>query len=237
MNQYIIMGDGNSSPNVIEDSLADLPKPRTFHLCVEKTKKEGISRVYDWLLDNKETFVAYNAGDAPKILLDSSSRVVNGEYPYIDMEEVALSGKIPVLYLYDDDEDKGEGNVTNHIMSMIDRGIRVLDLTQGLTPFLIVEEDADKVVNDTVDTLPPLTRKDYEAMPLATLKQHANAQGLGDKNLPSKSTIISALLGESEEEQVAEKVAASVIIILDKLDPQVFKVTEQQAKKLLSELK
>ena len=234
MNQYIIMGEGNSSPNVIEDSLADLPKPRTFHVSVEKTKKEGISRVYDWLLDNKETFVAYSSGDAPKILLDSASRVVNDEYTHIIMEEVAVSGKIPVLYLYDEDEDKGEGNVTNHIMSMIDRGIQVLDLTQGLAPFLIYEDKKEKVVNETVDALPPITRKEYEEMPNTALAQHAKAQGL-DTSVP-RDKLLDALLGESDSNEHSKNITAVVVVVYGDNTTKIVKSTKEHVDNLLKDL-
>lgn len=232
MNHFVVLGEGNSSANVIEDGLADLPKDSTFHVYTYKTGDEGPCRVYDWLLDNGVKYFAYHNNTAPKVLVESSAKAIETPTPVEDMVEFAKNVKATVLYLWNDkDEKRSEEAVT----TLVDMGIRVLDLTQGLTPFMLVEEEKEK--NDTVDTLAPLTRKDYEAMPLATLKQHAVAQGINEKHFSTKESIINALLGESNEEQVAKDGAVTVVFVFEDTTTKAVKVTKQHAQKLLNDLK
>lgn len=232
MNHFVVLGEGNSSANVIEDGLADLSKDSTFHVYTYKTSEEGPCRVYDWLLDNKAKYIAYHNNTAPKILIDSAAKAIEEPSPVETMVEFAKSAKATILYLWNEqDEKRSEEAVT----TLVDMGLRVLDLTQGLTPFMLVEEDKEK--NDTVDTLAPLTRNDYEEMPLATLKQHAVAQGVDEKHFSSKEKIISALLGESQEEKVAKDGAVTVVFVFENKTAQVVKVAEKHAQELLSELR
>jgi len=225
MNQFIILGVGNTSENIIEDCLFDLPKDSTFHIYTYRTSLEGVCRVYDWLLDNKASYIAYHNNTAPAMLTNEATKAV--ESTIDEMIDVAKNLKATVLYLWNDkDEVESEKEVTR----LIDSGLRVLDLTQGLTPFLIV--DNKKEVNDTVDSLKPVTREEYEEMPLAALKQQAAAHGVPDNKLKSKEQMIEAL--------VSDESTATVIIIAGKLAPlefpKIFKVTEQKAQKLINDL-
>lgn len=115
------------------------------------------------------------------------------------------------------------------VTKLIDSGLRVLDLTQGLTPFLVV--DNTKEVNDTVDSLKPVTREEYEEMPLASLKQQAAAHGVPDNKLQSKKEMIEALVEEK---------TATVVVVAGHLAPlefpKIFKVTEQEAQKIINNL-
>jgi len=218
MNQYVIVGAGTSSTSVIEDSLSDLPTPRTFHIVAEKTSAEGICRVYDWLIDNGEKYIAYHNGNAPTILCDNAIKAVSDGDPHLTMLSVAKAGKMEVLYLWNDADNNDS---TNHVTSLIDSGLTVIDLTQGLTPFRLVEE----VKNDTVDSLPPVTRKEYEDMPIATLRQQAKAQGAADKHFVSKETIIDFLTGASETKQVWEDDAVVVTVVYKDQTTKTFKST------------
>lgn len=218
MNQYVVIGAGNSSTSVIEDSLSDLPSPRTFHIVAEKTNNEGICRVYDWLLDNSEKYVAYHDGNAPTVLCDSAVKSVQDSDPYSTVLSVAKAGNMEVLYLWNDADNDAS---TNAVTSLIDSGLRVIDLTQGLTPFRLVEE----VKNDTVDSLPPVTRQEYEKMPIAELRQQAKAQGASDEDFVSKETIIEFLTEPSKEEEISEDDAVVVVVVFKDQTTKTFKST------------
>lgn len=224
MNQFVILGVGNTSENIIEDCLFDLPKDSMYHIYTYRTNLEGVCRVYDWLLDNKASYIAYHNNTAPAMLTNEATKAV--ESTIDEMIDVARNIKATVLYLWNEkDEVESEKDVTK----LIDSGLRVLDLTQGLTPFLIV--DNKKEVNDTVDSLKPVTREEYEEMPLASLKQQAAAHGVPDNKLKSKEEMIEALI---------EEMTATVIVITGKLAPleypKVFKVTEQVAQQIINDL-
>lgn len=224
MNQFVILGVGNTSENIIEDCLFDLPKDSMYHIYTYRTNLEGVCRVYDWLLDNKASYIAYHNNTAPAMLTNEATKAV--ESTIDEMIDVARNIKATVLYLWNEkDEVESEKDVTK----LIDSGLRVLDLTQGLTPFLIV--DNKKEVNDTVDSLKPVTREEYEEMPLASLKQQAAAHGVPDNKLKSKEEMIEALI---------EEMTATVIVITGKLAPleypKVFKVTEQIAQQIINDL-
>lgn len=235
MNHFVVLGQGNSSTNVIEDSLFDLAKDSTFHVYTYKTNEEGVCRVYDWLIDNKATYIAYHDNNVPNILLSSAAKVVESTEPIQDMVEVAKSLKATVLYLWDEENsERSEEAVT----TLIDMGIHVLDLTQGLTPFSIVEET--KEVNDTVDSLPAITRSEYEEMTRATLDTHAKAQGINPKSYKTKEELVDALVGEvsvSETKEASNESTATVIVVFQDQTTKVVKTTEQHATELLSKLK
>ena len=220
------MGVGNSSPNVIEDSLSDVPSPRTFHILAKKTNDDGICRVYDWLLDNGEKYVAYHDGNAPTVLCDHATKSVSDSDPVATMLSVAKAGKMNILYLWNDSD---QGASTNEVTSLIESGYTVIDLTQGLTPFRMV----DDVQNDTVDSLPPVTRKEYEEMPVATLRQQAKAQGAKDNHLESKETIIDFLTDASKEEKVSEDDAVVVVVVFKDQTTKTFKSTVQDINLIL----
>ena len=218
MNQYVVMGAGNSSPSVIEDSLSDLPSPRTLHIVAEKTNLEGICRVYDWLLDNDENYIAYHNGNAPTVLCDNALKTVSDSDPVSTMLSVAKAGKMSILYLWDDNDSIRS---TQEVTSLIDAGHTVIDLTQGLTPFRLV----DDVKNDVVDSLPPVTREEYEEMPVASLRQQAKAQGASDEDFKSKEAIIDFLSGESKEEKISEDDTVVVVVVFKDQTTQTFKST------------
>jgi hypothetical protein len=218
MNQYVIVGAGNSSLSVIEDSLSDLPTPRTFHVLARKTKDTGVCRVYDWLLDNKERYLAYHDGNAPAILCKNAVSTICDSNAGLAMMNAAKLEKMTVLYLWD--ENNGD-NSTAEVTSLIDDGFTVIDLTQGLTPFRLV----DTVENNTVDSLSPVTRKEYEEMSDTELRQQAKAQGATDKDFASKETIIDFLTESSKEKKVSEDDAVVVVVVFKDQTTKTFKST------------
>lgn len=233
MEHFIILGEGDSSPNIIEDSLADLSKGSTFHIYTYKTSDSGPCRVYDWLLDNKARYFAYHDGTAPKMLIESALQTVESDSPWTPVEEMvefAKNNKATVLYLWD---SKNEERSEDAVMTLIDMGIRVLDLTQGLTPFMIADDNKD--VNDSVDSLTPPSRSEYEKMAISELRQHAVAQGVSNARELKQEQIISELVSEPKKEQATE--SATVVVIFSDGSAKTFKVTEEHAQNLLTELK
>jgi len=228
MNHFVILGKGNTSENIIEDCLFDLPKDSTFYTYAYRTNLEGVCRVYDWLLDNKAQYVAYHNNESPPILTNSATKVVEASVE--EMIDVARNLKATVLYLWD---DKNEAESEKQVTSLIDSGIRVLDLTQGLTPFLIV--DNKKEVNTTVDSLKPITREEYEEMPLASLKQQAAAHGVEKSKSTSKENIINELTSPAPKEKYGTKPTATVVIVSGVLT-RTFRVTEEEAQQLINDL-
>lgn len=231
MNHYVVLGNGTSSANVIENSLSDLPTPRTFHVHIWKNSLDGVCRVYDWLLDNEETFVAYHTGDAPAVLLKHAFDHVVSDTPEVDMADFAEKNKATVLYLWN---TESEPFCEHAVMSLLDNcQVPVLDLTQGLTPFLI--EDSEAKVVPAEDKLPLITRKEYESMPRATLAQQAKAQGLETTKV-TKPKLIDALLGEESEPEENTNEAtdfATVIVVFNDGKVEVRKCSSEHALEFL----
>jgi len=207
MNHYVVLGNGTSSTNVIESSLSDLPTPRSFHVQLQKTSLDGVCRVYDWLLDNDASFVGYHDGTAPGMLARKASAEVVSKNPEHDLINWASENNATVLYLWDEDDAQ---YCEKEVMNLMDlANVRVLDLTQGLTPFLI--SDVEPRVVPANDSLPLITRKEYEAMPRATIEQQAKAQGIEIGKL-TKPQLINALLGEvSDTKQDSDEGTATVV--------------------------
>lgn len=228
MNKFVILGVGNTSENIIEDCLSDLPKDSTFSIYTYRTNLEGVCRVYDWLLDNKASYIAYHNNTAPPLLLNSAVKVIEASVD--EMIDVTQMNMGTVLYLWD---DKNEAESEKEVTKLIDKRLRVLDLTQGLTPFLIV--DTKKTVNNTVDSLKPITREEYEEMPLASLKQQAAAHGVEKNKLTSKENIINELTNHESSLEFLSKPTATVVIVSEELT-RTFKVTEKEAQQLINDL-
>lgn len=219
MTQFLILGNGNSSENIIEDCLFDLPKDSVFHIYAYRTSEEGVCRVYDWLLDNKASYVAYHNKMAPQLLINSSIKTVESSVE--EMIDVARGLKATILYLWN---EKNESQCEKEVTKLIDAGIKVLDLTQGLTPFLIVDV---KKVDSGTDLLKPITREEYEDMSLSSLKQQATAQGVSEKNMTSKEKII---------DELTKEVETSTIVVVTKASSKMFMVTEKKAQELIKSL-
>ena len=204
MNKYVIIGNGDTSPNIIEDCLADLPAPRMFFLEIAQTSQTGLCRVYDWLLDNNEDYVGYYNENAPSVLVTSAFNSIKTPTPVSALKDLAETEGSTILYLWNEEIS---ADCTFEVTEMVDRGLTVLDLTQGLTPFLLVDEP--KKVEPAKDVLPPLTRSEYESMSVKTLQQQARAQGLDVSNL-LKADIINKFLGQ----EIATKTEETVTLII-----------------------
>lgn len=236
MNHYTILGIGNSAPNVIEDSLRDLPTPRTFHIITERTKSEGKSRVYDWLLDNNEAFVSYFVGDVPKILMSSAKHYYDCENENVMIDTIidnAIENKSTILYLWDESD---AAHCERTVISYIEKGLNVKDLTQGLVPFLIEGEtkqqpkvDVPKESPVEKDELTAFTRADYETMPKWTIDAHAKAQGINTMRMSKEEAINALLYGE----QVDESAHATVIIVCSDGSVRYTRLEESKALALL----
>jgi len=234
MNNYVIIGTGDTSPNIIEDSLGDVLMPRHFHVSLNQTEHEGVCRVYDFLIDKEEKYTGYSNGEAPKLLANKAENVVTSQDVTIDLVDVARKLKATVLYLWDDKNPNAEREVT----AMIDQGLTVLDLTEGLAPFRLID---DTVPVPAEDVLPPLSAKDYEKMPRTTLDQQAKAQGLTPSNFSTKEKLIEALLGEPVEsieyvEPVYAQDGATVVIVFQDQTTCVTRMSNQDAINLANKI-
>jgi hypothetical protein len=213
----VILGDGTSSPNVIEESLRDLPSPKAFSIIAKKTTSDGPSRVYDWLLDNEQEFYSYFHGDVPKILVSKAKHYYDCSSEDVLMDfilERAGDNKATILYLWN---ERDVATSEREVIALIEQGFEVKDITQGLVPFLIEgdEPQQPKVEVDKKDELVPFNRADYESMPKWTLDAHAKAQGINTMRM-SKEEAINALLYEEKEVDMAPSLVtnATVIVVL-----------------------
>jgi hypothetical protein len=227
MNNYVIIGTGDTSPNIIEDSLGDVLMPRHFHVSLNQTEHEGVCRVYDFLIDKEEKYTGYSNAKAPKLLASKAENVVTSQDVTIDLVDVARKLKATVLYLWDDKNPNAEREVT----AMIDQGLTVLDLTEGLAPFRLID---DTVPVPAEDVLPPLSAKDYEKMPRTTLDQQAKAQGLTPSNFSTKEKLIEALLGEPTTPVSAD--GATVVIVFQDQTTCVARMSNQDAINLANKI-
>lgn len=216
MKHYVILGNGTSSPNVIEESLRDLPSPKAFSIVATKTTDDGPSRVYDWMLDNGQEFYSYFHGDVPKILITKAKHYYDCSDNKVMMDiilEHAADNKATILYLWNEKQSDAS---EKEVMFLIEQGFEVKDLTQGLVPFLIEgdEPQQPKVEVTKEDELTPFNRADYESMPKWTIDAHAKAQGINTMRMSKEEAINALLYGEEVDATPTPLTHATVIVVL-----------------------
>lgn len=140
-NTYIIGGMGNAAANVIESSLGDVRKDSRFVYLWTGKPTAGQSRVLDWLIDYGASFIVYSETPRlPQAVADSAVSVEVVE----NMVEQAIADfeGATMLVLFDTTEDGEPTAMTERlIFKAHDVGMKVLELTNGLIPIAVEEDD------------------------------------------------------------------------------------------------
>lgn len=201
---YGIVGSGKHPQDIIWDGLKDLylqSADNTMYLWCRVGASESERRVYDWVLDNDITFNAVvDNTSVPKILLEAADYIhhadkVGSAADYIIKEVAANNGTL--LLLWDSDDEAGMHKL---VVTAVDMGVPVLELSNGLTPIIVDAEPVtekpaavetyEKPVEVTVE---PLTTAELNDMSIGLLKKAAFAQGIADAGGMSKDQLVNVL--------------------------------------------
>lgn len=207
MKHYAVIGRGGGNKRVILASLSDLPQDSHFHVMwLGEDTSEGQEIVYDWLIDNEKTFTIYGK-DVPKGLTRFAEDVSTAPM----YKAVTDLGGTTALILWEEGMD-------DDIITASTMFPKMLELTNGLTPIEVDDDETPPPVVAAVEPEPVpsleemefFSRAELEAMPAAAVKRQAKEKGL-DITGKVKSQIIDMLLGaEGEEPAVVDATPAVV---------------------------
>jgi len=235
-----VIGKGNASLNIIEDSLSELVNDSIFVLPWYGGKPdESLDRVYTAIIDFGHEYIMVG-NRIPRSVLkdakdwedteDANSAVLN----YVQR----LAGEKSLLVLWDDSPETEDTLLKAHAS-----GIRLLDLTNALAPIDVVdvreveeipevpvvktdrEEALEKVLNGikekqiAEESKPEaFTEEELRMQPIASLRRQAKLLGIEIEKTTTKEQLIGILLnglddiGLVEPEIVNEATATSVTL-------------------------
>lgn len=179
---YLVIGTGDSSANVIETGLSDIPENAHIVIAFEGKPTDGQARVIDWVIDhNREFTIVHNGVKLHPAIAKAASEVITQP----DVYETALNlyPNYTTLLLWEQDET---GVPTMLIEDLVFRAVKysfqVLDLTNGLVP-ITVEEPAPSVA-------PKASRKPQDASNTPTPRETAPQPKSALKTAPNESYVL-----------------------------------------------
>ncbi len=206
MTHYGIVGGGKHAASIIEDGIKDIftqDLDHTLYLNCRKGASESEKIAYSYVLDNEIPFIAVTSdSSAPKVLVETADYIVDGgssAEQAIIKELAANNGTLLVMW---DDERSEE--MMYLVVTAIDLGVTVLELSNGLVPILLEDPvEQEPTITETPAPkaeveLEPLTRDELSDMSIGLLKKAAFAQGIADAGGMSKEALMNALM-ESDE--------------------------------------
>jgi hypothetical protein len=249
MTHYGIVGGGNHPQNIIEDGLKDIyhdNADHTLYLNCRKGATDSEKRVYTYILDNNIPFLAVSQnGSAPKVLVETADYIVDGgaSAEHAIIKELAANGGT-LLILWD---EENEERMNQMVIQATDLGVNVLELSNGLTPFVLDEAEPAEPITETPTPkaeveLEPLTRDDLDDMSIGLLKKAAFAQGIADAGGMSKSELVNVLVEDespvvSADVHNASDIGNGFFVWLEKGEVQCHPLPPTLVKYVIEELK
>jgi hypothetical protein len=197
MKTYGVLGTGATSKNVIEDALNELGEDNEFLLYGAHKMSASESRVHSWVTDHEVSYtVLHDNKTSPALMEDASAFVSVKEITNRYLLKELKKRKGTLLMLWDEENNDEMEQI---VFDASDLGIKVLDLTNGLTPIGVegdesLEEPVTEVAVDEVE-IEPFSKEELEKMPISVLKKNAKNQGM-DVEFSSKEHIIQLLIGK-----------------------------------------
>lgn len=230
---YGVVGTGSGPKKVIEASLNDIGSTSTFLVPWYGKVTAGLEVVYDWLLDNEVTFTivaAEGSKAVPKALASKATEVhqVDDVVDYIlwDLKGRDVQGLTLVMW----DTENEEESIRVSSMS-IDLKLSTLELTNGLVPIIIDNNDTVEPVRD--DELPDLGETEYsketlEVMPSALVKRMAKDKGTVVKTKEEGIAFLTKQTSEPTHE------IGSIVVLMKNGDEIGFTLTQELFKEVMT---
>lgn len=157
-----IIGSGNAKKNVIEDGLSEFTDTHHFVLPWYGKPTTGLDRMYTVVIDGEHPY-SICGNRVPRSLLKTAQDWDDSEPNMAVINMTRHAGGNIVLVLWDESEE-----LKTAIKSAHSRGMRMLDLTNGLAPIIIQEETSDGS---------QFTEEELESMPTSALARQAKLLG------------------------------------------------------------
>ena len=176
---YGILGNGKAPAKVINAALDDIGTGVDYHLPWYGKPSSALEMVYDWMLDNEASFFIVGK-NVPKVLSSAAKDVMDSSDPdRFILDTLRFSdNKGTVLFIWDDEDTDTSHRLAN---ASIEHGLTTLELTNGLVPIVLSDED-QVVEEDPTDDEPQSTPEEFdretvESMPAAVVKRMAKDKG------------------------------------------------------------
>lgn len=180
MGNYVIAGKGNVSQDVLDAGIKDLGDDHTFFVpwigSENTVPSDGLRQVYDYLVDHAIPFtlIAKDRASVHPAVAGAASDIQESvnESPELNFSNVPTDSTALILW-----SDEDQEHSSNLVCAYHDRGHKLLDLTNGLTPIEIVDEETTPPPTKSTDSptqeddIPPLTDEDIASMPDGVRKQ------------------------------------------------------------------
>lgn len=206
--QHSVIGSGSAPAKVLAEGLSDvLEDGDSVGLIWTGKPTAGQEAVFDYVLDNEVPFTLYyeDGQNPPKVFRESDHGVVQKSRDPMGKALDDTNGS--VLFLWDDDENPDLIEVVWGVVH--EEGINILELTNGLAPITLEEEDEevteaksryddddDEEEEDEDDTR--FTKDELEVMAAAAVKRYGARIGA---EATTKKGIIEELFPDDDEEE------------------------------------
>lgn len=228
LNTYAVLGTGDTSKGIIEDSLRELSSGGAFIVTATTKLSASEKRVLDWVSDNEVPYVLIHNQEAQDKYVDHADVV----YEFAEEEFVTKSLKLlakssgTLLLLWDENRNREMEDIC---LQAADLGIKILDLTNGLVPITVEAEDKPEPVHvapaEEVE-VEPFSREEMLSMSIGVLRKSAKAQGVEVTPNMTKVQIVDAILNTPD---VVEPEIAEEEEILPPIDLGTFKIVSTRA--------
>lgn len=205
--QHTVIGSGTAPAKVLAEGLNDvLDDGDSVGLIWTGKPTEGQEAVFDYVLDNEVPFTLYyeDGQNPPKVFRNSEHGVVQKSRDPIGKALEDTDGS--VLMLWDEDENP---DLIGYVWDTVHpEGINILELTNGLTPITLEEEDEEVVEaksryeeadeDDEEEDDTRFTKDELEVMAAAAVKRYGARIGV---EATTKKGIIEELFPDDEGEE------------------------------------
>jgi hypothetical protein len=224
LHNYAVLGTGDTSKGIIEDSLRELSSGGAFIVTATAKLSASEKRVLDWVSDNEVPYVLIHNQEAQDKYVDHADVV----YEFAEEEFVTKALKLlakssgTLLLLWDENRNREMEDIC---LQAADMGIKILDLTNGLVPITVEAEDKPEPVHvapaEEVE-VEPFSREEMLSMSIGVLRKSAKAQGVTVTPNMTKVQIVDAILSTPEVAEEEEE-------ILPPIDLGTFKIVSTRA--------
>lgn len=190
---YGLVGGGNVSARVVYDALSDVYKTGDMVYVADNLIENKAVKSWIEALEPNASFVTIN---------EVFTSLVNDKEANRD---------VTLLILWDDSKPE---LMEKFAFRAADHGIKILDVSNGLTPIVVESPVSEKVEQKAEVSKDSMTYDELVALPMGKLKQMAAEYGDYTKSLKTKSALAEAVLmgaapSESPEEEVTPVIISS----------------------------
>lgn len=198
---YGILGTGDVTKGLIEDSLRELSKNGAFIVTATARLSASEKRTLTWLRDSETPYTLIHDGEASDDYVDHADVVYVFDQSDIttNMIKMLRKNKGTLLLLWDENRN---AEMESICIQAADAGISILDLSNGLVPISVETEEKPEPIQEAPVSeveVEPFSREEMLSMSIGVLRKSAKAQGVEINPYMTKTQIVDAILNTPTE--------------------------------------